>query len=146
MYLNTIITKNHLLLITRIIQQTLYNSNARITEKKIVRITESSKDGKLKLVKCIRVKPCLRKASLKSCKWWMFLFFEPNLVQKKVLEGLQHLGDAFKKNKIFELHNSKFLKSKNTKKNPELSNSEIFYLIKIFDLVNSVFFIFIFLL
>ena len=76
----------------------------------------------------------------------MFLFFEPNLVQKKVLEGLQHLGDAFKKNKIFELHNSKFLKSKNKKKNPELSNSEIFYLIKIFDLVNSVFFIFIFLL
>ena len=64
MYLKTIITKNHLLLITRIIQQTLYNSNARITEKKIVRITESSKDGKLKLVKCIRVKPVFEKSIL----------------------------------------------------------------------------------
>ena len=31
--------------------------------------------------------PYLRKASLKFYNW-MFLFFEPSLIQKKVLEGL----------------------------------------------------------
>ena len=60
----------------------------------------------------------------------MFLFFEPNLVQMKVLEGLWRLGDAFNENKTLELHNSEILKSKKENKNPELSNSEIFYLIK----------------
>ena len=52
----------------------------------------------------------MRKASLKSRKWWMFLFFEPSLVQKKVLEELQRLGEAFNENKIFELHDSEILK------------------------------------
>ena len=57
--------------------------------------------------------------------------FEPSLVQKKVLEGLHRLGDAFNENKTFELHNSEILKSKKkNNKNPELSDSEIFYLIK----------------
>ena len=36
----------------------------------------------------------------------MFLFFEPNLIQKKVLEGLQGVGGAFNENKTSELHNS----------------------------------------
>ena len=36
----------------------------------------------------------------------MFLFFEPSLVQKKVLEGLLCLGDAFNENQTSELHNS----------------------------------------
>ena len=58
------------------------------------------------------------------------MFFEPSLVQKKVLEGLYRLGDAFNENKTLELHNSEILKSKKENKNPELSNSEIFYLIK----------------
>ena len=39
----------------------------------------------------------------------MFLFFEPSLVQKKVLEGFQGLGDAFNENKTSELHNSEVL-------------------------------------
>ena len=39
-------------------------SNARIIEKKIVRIIESSNDGKLKLVKCIRVKSMFEKSIL----------------------------------------------------------------------------------
>ena len=56
--------------------------------------------------------------------------FEPSLVQKKVLEGLHRLGDAFNENKTFELHNSEILKSKKENKNAELSNSENFYLIK----------------
>ena len=56
--------------------------------------------------------------------------FEPSLVQKKVLEGLHRLGDAFNENKTFELHNSEILKSKKENKNAELSNKEIFYLIK----------------
>ena len=60
----------------------------------------------------------------------MFLFFEPSLVQKKVLEGLQRLGDAFNENKTLELHNSEILKSQKENKNPELNNPEIFYLIK----------------
>ena len=60
----------------------------------------------------------------------MFLIFEPSLVQKKVLEGLQRLGDAFNENKTFELHNLEILKSKKENKNPESSNLEIFYLIK----------------
>ena len=59
----------------------------------------------------------------------MFVFFEPSLVQKKVLEGLQRLGDAFNENKTLELCNSEILKSQKENKNPELSNSEIFYLI-----------------
>ena len=61
----------------------------------------------------------------------MFLFFEPSLIQKKVLEGLYRLGDAFNENKILELHNLKILKSQKENKNPELSNSKIFYLIKL---------------
>ena len=48
----------------------------------------------------------------------MFLFFEPNLVQMKVLEGLWRLGDAFNENKTLELHNSEILKSKKENKNP----------------------------
>ena len=52
--------------------------------------------------------------------------FEPSLVQKKVLEGLHRLGDAFNENKTFELHNSEILKSKKENKNAELSNKEIF--------------------
>ena len=57
-------SKNLLLLITRAIPWSLYNSNARIIEKKIVRIIESSNDGKLKLVKCIRVKFVFEKSIL----------------------------------------------------------------------------------
>ena len=38
----------------------------------------------------------------------MLLFFEPGLVQKKVLEGLYGLGDAFNVNKTSELHNSEY--------------------------------------
>ena len=60
----------------------------------------------------------------------MFLFFEASLVQKKVLEALCRLVDAFIENKTLELHNSEILKSQEENKNPELSNSEIFYLIK----------------
>ena len=51
----------------------------------------------------------------------MLLFFEPILVQKKVLEGLQDLADAFNQNKTSELHNSEILKLKKKerkKKNP----------------------------
>ena len=72
----------------------------------------------------------MKKASLKSRKWWIFMFFEPGLVQKKVLEGLQDLKDAFNENKTLELHNLEILKSQKENKNPELSNTEIFYLIK----------------
>ena len=61
----------------------------------------------------------------------MFLFFEPSLVQKKVLEGLKRLGDTFNKNKTLELHNSEILKSKKGNKN--------FFFKKIFELLNSVF-------
>ena len=71
--------------------------------------------------------------------------FEPSLVQKKVLEGLHRLGDAFNENKTFELHNSEILKSKKENKNAELSNKEIFYLIK-FSSYLSRFFYFHFLL
>ena len=49
--------------------------------------------SKIKISKMSKTKiTCLRKASL------MFLFFEPSLVQKKVLEGLQGLGDVFNEN------------------------------------------------
>ena len=34
------------------------------------------------------------------------LFFEPSLAQKKVLEELQGLGDAFNENRTSEFHNS----------------------------------------
>ena len=61
----------------------------------------------------------------------MFLFFEASLVQKKVLEALCRLVDAFIENKTLELHNSEILKSQEENKNSELSNSEIFYLIKL---------------
>ena len=40
----------------------------------------------------------------------MFLFFEPSLVQKKALEGLQVLGDVFNENKTSKLHNLEILK------------------------------------
>ena len=60
----------------------------------------------------------------------MFLFFEPSLVQKKVLEELQRLGEAFNENKIFELHDSEILKWKKENKNLELRNSGIVYLIR----------------
>ena len=37
----------------------------------------------------------------------MFLFFEPSLIQKKVLEGVQGVEGAFNENKTSELHISK---------------------------------------
>ena len=40
----------------------------------------------------------------------MLLFFEPSLIQKKVLEGLQGVGAAFDENKTSELHSSEILK------------------------------------
>ena len=70
----------------------------------------------------------------------MLLFFEPSLVQKKVLEGLCRLGDAFNENKTLELRNSEILKSKKENKNPEISNSEIFYLIKSSSYLTRVFY------
>ena len=66
--------------------------------------------------------------------------FEPSLVQKKVLEGLHRLGDAFNENKTFELHNSEILKSNKENKNPELRNSEIFYLIKFWSYLTRFFY------
>ena len=48
----------------------------------------------------------------------MFLFFEPSLIQKKVLEGLQGVRGTFKENKTSKLHNSEILKQKKKIKNP----------------------------
>ena len=45
-------------------------------------------------------------------------------------KGLYRLGDAFNENQTSELHNSEILGSKKGNKKPELSNSEIFYLVK----------------
>ena len=42
----------------------------------------------------------------------MFFFFEPSLVQKKVLEGLYGLRDAFNENETLVLQNSEILESK----------------------------------
>ena len=56
----------------------------------------------------------------------MLLFFEPSLVQKKVLEGLWRLGDAFNENKSLELLNSEILKSQKEIKNPELITRNFF--------------------
>ena len=39
-----------------------------------------------------------------------FLFLEPTLVQKKVLEDLYGLGDTFNENRTSEFHNSEILK------------------------------------
>ena len=60
----------------------------------------------------------------------MFLFFEPSLIQTKVLEGLYGVGSGFNENKTSELHNPEMLKENKENKKPELSNSEIKYLIK----------------
>ena len=46
----------------------------------------------------------MRKVSFKSRKW-IFLFFEPSLIQKKVL-----VGSAFNENKTSELPNAKIVK------------------------------------
>ena len=40
----------------------------------------------------------------------MILGFDPSLIQKKVLEGLQGVGATFNENKTSELHNSEILK------------------------------------
>ena len=40
----------------------------------------------------------------------MFLLFEPSLIQEKVLEDLQSLGDVFNENKTSKLHNLEILK------------------------------------
>ena len=53
----------------------------------------------------------------------MFLFFEPSLVQEKVLEGIQGLRDAFNENETLVLQNSEILESKKENKNLDLSNS-----------------------
>ena len=47
------------------------------------------------------------------------------MIQKKVLEDLQGIGDTFNENKSSELHNSEI-----SSKRPELSNSVIIYLIR----------------
>ena len=68
----------------------------------------------------------------------MLLFFEPSLIQKKVLEGLQVVGGAFNENKISKLHNSEIVKQKKKEnKKPELSNSEVIYLTKFLSNVNQ---------
>ena len=51
-------------------------------------------------------------------------------MQKKVLEGLQGVGGTFNENKTSELHNPEILKWKKENKKPDLSNSEIIYLIR----------------
>ena len=43
-------------------------------------------------------------------------------------------------NKTFELHNSEIIKSKRENKNPELGNSEIFYLIKFWSYLTRFFY------
>ena len=48
----------------------------------------------------------------------MFLFFEPSLIQKKVLQGMQGVGGAFTENKTSALHNSEILKQKKKRKTP----------------------------
>ena len=40
----------------------------------------------------------------------MILGFDPSLIQKKVLEGLQDVGATFNENKTSELHNSEIVK------------------------------------
>ena len=40
----------------------------------------------------------------------MFLFSEPILIQKKVLEGHLGVGGVFNENKMYKLHNSEILK------------------------------------
>ena len=47
------------------------------------------------------------------------------MIQKKVLEDLQGIGDTFNENKFSELHNSEI-----SSKRPQLSNSVIIYLIR----------------
>ena len=68
----------------------------------------------------------MRKASLKSRKW-MFLFFEPSLIQKKVLEGLWDVGGAFNENETSKLHNSEILKQTKKENKPELSNLDFLF-------------------
>ena len=48
----------------------------------------------------------------------MLLFFEPSLIQSKVLEDLQGVRSAFNENKTSELRNSEILKKKKKTKNP----------------------------
>ena len=67
----------------------------------------------------------------------MLLFFEPSLVQKKVLEGLEGVGDAFNENKTFKLNNSEIVKQKKENKKPEFTRN--FLSNKVFELFNSVF-------
>ena len=51
----------------------------------------------------------MRKASFKSRKW-MFLFFEPSLTRKKVLEDMEGVGGVFNENKTSGLQNLEILK------------------------------------
>ena len=45
----------------------------------------------------------------------MFLFFEPSLIQKKVLQEQKDAGGEFSENKTSELHNSEIKKKKKIK-------------------------------